>query len=244
MKRRHILRTLYLFASVTVFVLAMGNSTAWSGSLRIFMTDGTSVDVPYYWKQGGEYKFYMSGGTAGIPENQVSYVQEILNAKAFDAATFADTSQGTGDATPASRREEVLAAQIPPLPQAAGQAAGPTGSEAKKARIAEPNINRPLFTLEGDFSKVVTAAGEEQKIVVRNVLSSHIKLTPGSYKFKLTLYDGEGNKLDTRDCEWQKLNLSRETLNELKARDNMYLVVATIKQDPRIKSYEITAVKP
>ena len=211
------------------------------------MTDGASLEVPYYWKQSGEYKFYTSGGVAGIPQDQVASVQEILNSKPFDPATMTEASETTETGSP-NRREEVLASQIPALPArssaTSGQAAAKPAASKKAPGAAEANIVRPLFTWQGDFSRVVRTEGNEQSIMLRNVLSSQVKLTPDKYRFRVTLYDGEGNKLETRDCELQKLNMSREALTELKARDNLYIVMATIKQDPRIKSYEISVLKP
>ena len=48
------------------FVLILGTPLTWGGSLRLKMTDGTSVEVPYYWEEGGEVKFEIPGGVAVV----------------------------------------------------------------------------------------------------------------------------------------------------------------------------------
>lgn len=222
MNRRHIWRTLCLFAFATVFVVGMGNSTAFSGSLKIFMTDGTSIEVPYYWKQNGEYKFYTSGGVAGIPETQVASVQEILTSKALDP----DALDSSRDATPTSPAQAASA------------------GKKKSSSAAGNKISRPMFDFLKDDREVVGSEGGVPIVRLSNLLSSQTRFSPEKLKFRVILYDGDRNKVEARDCVVRKASPDEETVGGITPRGHLYRVEATIKFDSRIKSYEITSVNP
>ena len=59
------------------FTLVLGVPSGWAGSLRLKMTDGNALEVPYYWEERGEVKFEVPGGVAGVPKAQIASVQEV-----------------------------------------------------------------------------------------------------------------------------------------------------------------------
>jgi hypothetical protein len=86
----------------------------------------------------------------------------------------------------------------------------------------------------------VKSDGRELVLVMRNVLSSRSDLK--NQRFMLTLYDAEGNVLQQKPCELRELDADNKTLKELSIRGQLFSVVASVKPDPKIKRYEITAV--
>ena len=76
--------SVYFWAVVVFCTCSMLSSTALGGPLRINLSNGTSIEVPYYWEEGGEIKFEMPGGVAGIPKAYVTSVQEIIAMREFD----------------------------------------------------------------------------------------------------------------------------------------------------------------
>ena len=91
-------------------VLGLSGSWAWGGSLRLKMTDGTALEVNYYWEEGGELKFEIPGGIAGVPKVQVASVQEVVVNREFDPETLAERSEAEGASAQLRMLRELLSA--------------------------------------------------------------------------------------------------------------------------------------
>jgi hypothetical protein len=213
------------------------------------MNDGTNVEVPYYWEEGGEVKFEIPGGVAGVPKSEVKMVQEVIAAREFDPQVLLEAPKESFSPDQREILENLLAAKSGP-----GAAAEKVDTEEglrmlKEARSSKTGagasierVYAPKSQLEGNFSELVMSDGRELVLVMRNVLSSRADLK--NQRFMLTLYDAEGNVMQQKPCELRALDADNKTLKDLAVRGHLFSVVANVKPDPKIKRYEITAVQP
>jgi len=210
------------------------------------MTDGTSVEVPYFWEEKGEIKFELPGGVAGVPKSQVASIQEIIAAREFDPEVLVEgqTSSGSGD----QRRilEELVASNAPAKrgeklsPEESLKALGSGESGTEGTQASSERIHGPKFNLEGDFAELVRMqASDGLMLVMQNVLSSRTDLR--NQDFIISLYDGEGNLLQKKPCEVYELEVDQRTIKKIGASGRLFTVMASVKPDSKIKRYEITA---
>ncbi len=94
-------KKILVMAGLAVLLLVSWSAAGWCGPMKLVMTDGTSVEVPYYWVSGGEYRFDIPGGVAGIPRAQVASIQEILQAKEFDPEVLMQNAAESSYSRPA-----------------------------------------------------------------------------------------------------------------------------------------------
>ncbi|HOV87293.1 MAG TPA: hypothetical protein PLM79_13095 [Syntrophobacteraceae bacterium] len=219
-----------------------------AGALRITMQDGTSLEVPYYWEEGGEIKFEIAGGVAGLPKGQVASVQEILSAREFDPEVLLQPPIPAAEVNEKQVLQELLEAKLPS--SGTGQKVDPEegtrllrqAGAVRESRPAGERIYGPTINLEGDFIELVKSENEGLMLEMRKVISSRTELK--SQQLVLVLYDGEGSVLQRKTCRVQPLDLDLQTRQKLDLRGKLYLVTATLKPDQRIKRYEITAAQP
>jgi len=228
-----------------LFVWSLSLSVALGSSLRISMTDGTNVEVPYYWEEGGEVRFEIPGGVAGVPKGQVKSIQEIITSREFDPEVLVESPKGP--AGPDQR--EILRDLVIPK-SLEGTAAEKVETEeglrafdrregtAAESKFAGERVFAPMSRLEGDFAELKRTDGRDVVLVMQNVLSSRTDLR--EKRFTLTLFDGEGNVIQQKPCELHELAVDNKTLRELNLRGRLYSVVASVKPDPKIKRYEIS----
>jgi len=239
-------RMTLVYVSLFIAMLLSLQTPGWCGSLRINMNDGHSLEVPYYWEEGGQVKFEIGGGVVGVPKDQVGSVQEVLASREFDPEAM---TAPPADKAPSEQQRllrEVVATK------------GETGSQYQKlspeegsrllrlssarrmaASHGEEQIVAPNYRIEGDYAELAKGAGNGVMLVLRNVLSSRSDLRNQS--FTLTLYDGEGKILLRKPCEVKLLDVDQRTLRQMDIRGGLYSVMATVKPDPSIKRYEITS---
>lgn len=235
--------------SVSLFLslLLSFQPPGWCGSLRINMNDGRSLEVPYYWEEGGEVKFEIGGGVVGVPKEQVGSVQEILASREFDPEVLAAPPS---DKTPSEHQKmlrEIVAAKSP----GGAEYQKLTAEEGSRllrlssvrrmeaAGTGEEQFVSPNYNVEGDYAELAKTAGNGVMLVLRNVLSSRSDLRNQS--FTLTLFDGEGKVLLRKPCEVKLLDVDQKTLRKMEIRGGLYSVMATVKPDSSIKHYEITS---
>jgi len=248
MKLRPVAGTLCFLALAISLSLVVSMPSGWAGTLRITMSDSTSVEVPYYWEEGGEVKFEIPGGVAGIPKDQVRSVQEIITAKEFDPESIAEAPDGTSVTDPKKMLRELVATKTPLKPSSdilspdEGLRLMKAGSGfGKKAASDKERAYGPSFNLEGDFSEFVRVGENDVMVVMRNVLSSRRDLKNQS--FALTLYDAEGKILEQKPCELREIDVDRKTLKKMGIQGRLYTVIATVKPNTSIQRYEITAIQ-
>lgn len=221
---------------------------AWAGSLRITLNDGAVLEVPYYWEEGGEIKFEVPNGVAGIPKDQIKSVQEVVASREFNPDAIGDASaQKAASIEQKKMLSELVASktQTKPSSQKIAPEEGfkliKKEETGQRSQVGKDQARGPAFTVEGDFSEFVRTDGNSVTLVLRNVLSSRKDLKNQS--FALTLLDGEGNVLEQRPCELQAMNVDHKTMKKLGIRGHLYTVMVSVKPDPRIRRYEITAVQ-
>jgi len=231
------------FLGVFVFALGVMTPIAWSAGLRITMTDGTSVEVPYFWEEGGQVKFETAGGVAGVPKSQVASVQEVIASREFDPEAILEGPENASETDQQKKLQALVAAEIP-----SGQGEKldmPEALQALKRTEKVPTTNErvetSLFRSELDFAQLDRHNGNQVVLKMRKILSSKTGL--GNRDVVLTLYDGNGNVIQRQPCQLVHLNLDRKTLRELGIRGQLYAVTASVKVDPQIKRYEITTAR-
>ncbi|MGD9504229.1 MAG: hypothetical protein AB7W37_04935 [Syntrophobacteraceae bacterium] len=240
----------FLYRSTIVFfmVLAVGAGTAWSGGLRITMRDGTTVDAPYFWEEGGQVKFDVPGGVAGIPKDQVASIQEVLDSKAFDPQVLAENRSAVVASPMDSELRGLISAQLPSSPSRK------LDSEEASQMLREENLTKkgqigesigktyaPAFKQHGDFNELVRYQGDQLALLMRSILSSQFNLT--SYNFMMVFYDAEGNILQRKACDVKELHIDAKELKKLGVREKFYSVSTMVLPDPKIARYELTAMK-
>jgi hypothetical protein len=213
-----------------------------AGPLRINLSNGTAVEVPYYWEEKGEIKFEMPGGVAGIPKSYVTSVQEIVAMREFDPEVLIESKSATSTNPREQMLVELVEQQAPSRP--AFEKLSPEESLAlidqlgSKASVRSgERIHGPKIAKQGDFAELVRMRGNELMLVMQNVVTSRDEMK--NTRFSLTLYDSEGNVLQTQPCELYKVDIDVKTMKNLGIRGHLFSVIATIKPDSRISRYEI-----
>ncbi|MDY0038962.1 MAG: hypothetical protein RBS57_01525, partial [Desulforhabdus sp.] len=185
-------KCIHLFCTALVFSCCwMKASDALGGPLRINLTDGKSVEVPYYWEEKGEIKFEMPGGVAGIPKAYVRSVQEIVTTREFDPEVMLESTSESST----SNRDQVLldlAEKHIPSPSSLEK----ISSEASLAlldtlNVRDPSVSAerihgPIFSRQGDFTELVRLKGDGLMLMMQNILTSREELS--NRRFSLTLY--------------------------------------------------------
>lgn len=247
MKLRNVQRLLLVVGLLVFLPLGIGVPSSWGGPLRITMNDGTSVEVPYFWEEGGEVKFEISGGVVGVPKSEVASIHEVLAAREFDPEAMVDTEKAGANAEQHRILQNLVAAKAPErrgyeklTPQEGARLLNQGEMPTRQSRASTDRVHAPKFKVEGSFNELVKAEGNAVMLLIRDILSSRTDLS--SQSFTLTLYDGEGNILMKKPCEVQRLNTDNKTLRDLNMRGHLFVVSSTVKPDPKIKRYEIIAV--
>jgi hypothetical protein len=248
MKLRHVRRKTKWLAALLLFSLVLIPPNAWCGLLRITMNDGSTVEVPYFWEEGGEVKFEFAGGVAGIPKAQVTAIQEVLTAREFDPEVLLERPKDTPAMDHGKKLQEALGSQLASLPtyeklnpEEGLQILKSEDLAKQQPRAAKDNIYAPLFNLETDFADLVRIRRDGLLLVMQNILSSRADLR--NRAFTLVVYDAEGNVLQKKPCEVREIVIDRKAKKELEISGHLFTVMATIKPDPKIKRYEIVAAR-
>lgn len=236
--------SVYFWAVVVFCTCSMLSSTALGGPLRINLSNGTSIEVPYYWEEGGEIKFEMPGGVAGIPKAYVTSVQEIIAMREFDPEFMVESNAANSGDEREKMLAELVEKETPRPPDF--EKLGPEKSIVLLDNMAltqssQPTeqIHGPMFSKQGDFTDLVRLKGNGLLVVMQNVLSSRDELT--NSRFLLTLYDSEGKVIQRKSCDVYKVEMDAKMKKKLGIRGHLFSVMATVKPNPRISRYEISA---
>lgn len=226
-------------------VVGFGSPWAWGGPLRLKMTDGTALEVNYYWEEGGELKFEIPGGIAGVPKVQVASVQEVVVNREFDPEILAEKTEAEG--APAQLR--MLRELVGASPSAVSTAerltpeetlellrAGRSGGEGPRAKR---KVQGALYDVQADFSELVRIPGAGVMIEMRKVVTSRNDLKRNG--FTLNLLDGEGNVIQRQACLVNELDVDRKSLRQMGLSGRLFSLTASVRPDERIRRYEITA---
>jgi hypothetical protein len=231
-----------------VLSLLLTPSIVWSGLLRISMSDGSAIEVPYFWEESGEVKFEFAGGVAGIPKAQVTSIQEILTAREFDPEVLLEAPKEATHVDHTKKLQEFLANQLPSLP-----AHEKLNSEQSLEILQSENLTKrrtgpsnevlfgPLFNLEASTAELVRIQGGAVVLVIQNILSSRKDLR--NHAFTLVAYDVEGNALQRKPCEIHELAVDRKTQKNLEIPGHIFSVTTTLRPDPKIKRFEIVSAR-
>jgi hypothetical protein len=233
------------FGLVFSIFLAPGfPAPAWGGPLRITMTDGTSVEVPYYWESEGQIRFEIPGGVAGISKSQLSSVVEIVEAREFEPETiFHAPTQLTPDNR--AMLQDIIASES----GTRCELKEPNENiEILRTAVAEAEASLPgppveavhgtKLTVEKNLP-VICPGPNGPMVVIQDIFKSRMDL--GSGDVNVVLYDSNGKVLLRKPCEVYPLNLNADAQKKLNLRGRLYLVRATIQPDSKIKRYEIAA---
>jgi hypothetical protein len=209
------------------------------------MTDGTSVEVPYYWEENGEVKFDLAGGVAGFPRSQIASIQEVVAAKEFDPQVLLGSTNIDSSLPKAKAFQDLVSSKLQSqkrqgtLSKEEGIQVVEQAEISKKKPRSGGMVYAPKYKVEGNFSEVVRSAeGDRIVLVMRNILVSKVDLK--GHPFLLTLYDGSGNVINKKPCEVVELETDQKTLRKLELRGHIYAVVASVDLDPKIARYDIS----
>ncbi len=226
------------------FTLVLGTSLAWSGPLRLKMTDGTAVEVPYYWEENAEFKFEIPGGVAGVPKVQVAAVQEVVVDREFDPQVLADS----GEAEARSEQMKILRDLIAATSTGTAMSEKLTPEESLELLKAgrgmdgdvrtREKVHAALYEVHADFSELVRIPGTGLLIEMRKVVTSRNDLRQNG--FTLNLYDGEGRVIQRQSCQVNELDMDRKAMKQLGLRGRVFTLMASVRPDERVKRYEIT----
>ena len=249
MKLRSFAGILGILSLATSLFLGVNAPPTWAGPLRITMNDGTSVEVPYYWEEDGEFKFEFPGGVAGLPKDQVKSVQEVIASKEFDPESIVNKPESTSPILDQKQMLQDLVVTKAPLKASTQKLSNEDGirmmkdwnAGGKQAAKGKEKAYGPTFNVEGDYSEFVRAEGKDVMVLMRSVLSSRKDLK--NENFALTLYDGEGKVLEQKPCELHPLDADRKTLKKIGIKGHLYIITATVRPDQKIRRYEITAMQ-
>jgi hypothetical protein len=248
MKLRHVAVMVNLLMVFLISSLVLIRPSAWCGSLRINMTDGSFIEVPYFWEEGGEVKFEFAGGVAGILRSQVTSIQEVLAAKEFDPEVLLETPKEAPVLENQKKLRDFFANQIPSLPgyekldlDQSLQILQSESMGRKGAGTPNEVLYGPLFNLEANSAQLVRIRGNGVLLVMQNLLSSRADLR--NRAFTLIAYSGEGTVLQRKPCEINEITIDRKTQIKLEVSGYLFSVTATITPDPRIKRFEIVTAR-
>ncbi len=248
MKTLSVKQILLSFGLIIVFALGIGVFSARAGNIRITMTDGTSVEAPYFWEESGQIVFNVAGGRAGIPKEQVVSIKEVLETRAFDPHVMTGTPQRVSTNPQETQLRELIAANLPvnsTREQLSSEDCArllQPADAAKHRELSKETTYMPLFTQRGEYNQVVRGPGGSPLLIVQSVLSSRSNLV--RYGFELVLYDEEGKVLHRKDCQVSELKIEPASLRKIGIRgEKFYSVVAMVEPDARIKRYELMAGK-
>jgi hypothetical protein len=248
MKLRSVALPFNSLVVLVVFSLGFIPSIVWSGLLRISMSDGSAIEVPYFWEENGEVKFEFAGGVAGIPKAQVTSIQEILTAKEFDPEVLLEAPKEATEVDHAKKLQEFIANQLPSQP--AHEKLNPEQSmeilqsesfTKRRTGSSKEVLFGPLFNLETSTAELVRVRGGAVLLVMQNILSSRTDLR--NHAFTLVAYDAEGNALQRKPCEIHELAIDRKTQKNLEIPGHVFSVTATVNPDPKIKRFEIVSAR-
>jgi hypothetical protein len=208
------------------------------------MTDGTSVEVPYYWEEGGELKFEIPGGVAGVPRVQVASVQEVVVNREFDPEVMAENVEAEGKSTHVKMLRDLISAS--PSGETVSQKLSPeeslqllrTGRGTEASRRSRERVHGAMYDLQADFSEVVSAPGTGLMVQMRKVVSSRNDLTQNG--FVLNLYDGEGSVIQRQVCQVAELEVDRKAMKQMGLNGRLFSLLASVRPDDRVRRYEIT----
>lgn len=245
---RRIFPSLMLLCGVLMVLLLVPCRPSMAGTLRIKLTDGNALEVPYCWEEGGLIKFEIPGGTVGIPKSQVASIEEVIASKPFSPDTMSqrqevyldgvdkenqqwlkdfianETPKNSSFITMNSEQVDKLLEQRDELKLA---------EQPKPVRIYSSTLDRT-----GEIAEWVRLANGSAMLLINNTVSSFNDLT--GQPIYLTLFDGDGRRLQQVRCEIRPLTASRKKMKELGINGRLYALVAAVEPNPRIKRYEIT----
>ncbi|MGV8073515.1 MAG: hypothetical protein AB2L11_02975 [Syntrophobacteraceae bacterium] len=218
-----------------------------AGMFRLTMNDGTSVDVPYYWEEGGDIKFQVAGGVAGFPKGQVASIQEVVTGGEFDPQVLLESTAEVPKGSEDRRKLEDLIISRPSggatdeklSPEESRQLLSSIEAKRKQTGAAGGRVYTPVYRIEEEFAELVRPRGGEVMLVIKEVLSSRDDLR--NQGFTASFFDGEGKLLQQKACEVQELSVDKKAMRKMGMRGRLFAVTASVKPDPIIKRYEISA---
>ena len=247
-------RILYSLSGILCVYWGMFAPLSWGGPIKISMSDGTSIEVQYYWEEGDQIKFNVAGGgIAGVPKTQVTSISEVVVNSEFDADVLLQSSIAAPDAVRVNPIEDRVTSQIFPRMESY-EALDPEefnrlltafrNAEKKKsedAAVPEPVVS-PSVDQREPFARLGRIQGKGNKLLLVNPFVSQLELD--KQKFMVTLYDADGNVLQKKSCEVYKVDMDQAVLRELGIKGKLFSLVADVDPDPKIARYEITTGQP
>ncbi len=245
-KQRNLLSILTLSCIVC---LALAVPQVHAANLRIIMVDGTSLEVAYCWEEGGQIRFEIPGGTAGIPKSNVASIQEIVTAGEFSPDAMVKTTTAARANEKAKALESIVDTQTggkanyrPLTPEEVSQLMD------LKAREGVPQdttkgirIYTTTMSPQADFSDLAQVQGSGTIMLIKQIMSTRENLH--NKRFNLNLYDAQGNVIERKTCDITELKTDKKTLRQLGISGSLFSVTASVKLDPKIKRYEITSAQ-
>lgn len=224
-------------------LLAAGYAQA--ATFRITLRDGNRVEVPYCWEKGATVFFEIPGGVAGIPKAQIARIEEVVATREVSM----DETQAKADVylNAGPKEEEALIRLVrEAMPQAdledlsPEEAAGLLGGmERPKARPGSVRLYRTTMHPQGDFAEWMRLKGDGAVLVVQYLLSGAADLK--NRRFHVLLYDGNDRLLRKQPCQVQELEIPKKLAAKLGLQNKLFMVVATLRPDPKVRRYELAS---
>ncbi|MBZ4660559.1 MAG: hypothetical protein JG766_2482 [Desulfacinum sp.] len=240
---------LWLRTSCLIMALCLaGAAHAEAATFRITFKDGNRVEVPYCWEKGATIFFEIPGGVAGIPKTQIARIEEVLASREMSLDQTVNRADLYVDGGP--KEEEAMVQLIrQAVPQADLEALSPEeaalllgGTDGSRAAPASVRLYRTTVHPKGDFSEWMRLKNDGAVLVVQYLLSGSDDLL--SRRFHVLLYDGSDRLLRKEPCQVQELEIPKKLAAKLGLRDKLFLVVATLQPDPKVRRYELASATP
>ncbi len=215
-------------------------AVAMGGPIRLILSDGNTIEVPYYWVTDGEFKFDIPGGIAGVPRAQVAAIQEVLVAREFDPEVLVKNSAET--TTPDQRQliQDLVGTKATARCDIANPEEGlkrlKTGQSETESE--KPTIRGQKYHVEKTIASICDESGGPV-VMIQELASSSSEFN--ARDFNLILYDSEGRVISKKPCEVYPLTLKQDDQKKLGVKGRVYLIRASIKPNPAIKRYEIAS---
>ncbi|SHF71048.1 hypothetical protein SAMN02745206_02514 [Desulfacinum infernum DSM 9756] len=240
---------LWLGTSCLIMALCLAGAVhAEAATFRITFKDGNRVEVPYCWEKGATIFFEIPGGVAGIPKTQVARIEEVLASREM---SLDETTPRADLYVDAGTKEEEAMVQLvrQAVPQADLEALSPEeaalllgGTERSPAVAASVRLYRTTVHPKGEFSEWMKLKGDGAVLVVQYLLSGSQDLM--NRRFHVLLYDGSDRLLRKQPCQVQELEIPKKLAAKLGLREKLFMVVATLQPDPKIRRYELASATP
>ncbi len=249
---------------VAAFVLLGSVPLLLAGQLEITLADNRKIVTPYCWEEGGEIKFPMPGGVAGVDKSSVVSIREVVSsgevvisemARVKDSSEFKKPEENGLLVSLGKKRRKAKDAKIEFLKKELAQQ-DPYAREIKPLSASELDMveEKCILTNKEEIQKFFVAnlrTAVEKNEIVRKIDKGYVIVlrnvidTPyGEIDAKpvLTLYDQDGNIISEVPAQLVDLKIPREKAIKYGLDEKVKAVVSVFPLNCDVRRYEVSFV--